>query len=387
MISPQNFRRDVPLKKLEDVVVFKDNLRKPITSNERIDGPYPYYGANGIQGYINDFIFDEELVLLAEDGGHFYEPDRGIAYKVNGKTWVNNHAHVLSPKSNIDINYLWRVLENLDIKEYVNGTTRAKLTKSNALQIKIPIPPLTEQKRIATILDKANEIKAKRELALAKLDELAQSTFVEMFGDFEQAINYTVKPLSQLIQDTRLGLVRGAKELDEQKKYAYMRMNAITKSGDLQLEKMFRADATDAEVEQYKLRMGDFLFNTRNSRELVGKTAIFDLDGLYLFNNNIMRIRFNELVNSVYVAASFQTKYVQRKLEQIKSGTTNVFAIYYKDLEKIEIPIPSITEQNLFAKKMDVIKKSRNLLLNALDIDGELINSLQNQAFTTGFDA
>ena len=387
MISPQNFRRDVPLKKLEDVVVFKDNLRKPITSNERIDGPYPYYGANGIQGYINDFIFDEELVLLAEDGGHFYEPDRGIAYKVNGKTWVNNHAHVLSPKSNIDINYLWRFLENLDIKEYVNGTTRAKLTKSNALQIKIPIPPLTEQKRIATILDKANEIKAKRELALAKLDELAQSTFVEMFGDFEQAINYTVKPLSQLIQDTRLGLVRGAKELDEQKKYAYMRMNAITKSGDLQLEKMFRADATDAEVEQYKLRMGDFLFNTRNSRELVGKTAIFDLDGLYLFNNNIMRIRFNELVNSVYVAASFQTKYVQRKLEQIKSGTTNVFAIYYKDLEKIEIPIPSITEQNLFAKKMDVIKKSRNLLLNALDIDGELINSLQNQAFTTGFDA
>ena len=387
MISPQNFRRDVPLKKLEDVVVFKDNLRKPITSNERIDGPYPYYGANGIQGYINDFIFDEELVLLAEDGGHFYEPDRGIAYKVNGKTWVNNHAHVLSPKSNIDINYLWRVLENLDIKEYVNGTTRAKLTKSNALQIKIPIPPLTEQKRIATILDKANEIKAKRELALAKLDELAQSTFVEMFGDFEQAINYTVKPLSQLIQYTRLGLVRGAKELDEQKKYAYMRMNAITKSGDLQLEKMFRADATDAEVEQYKLRMGDFLFNTRNSRELVGKTAIFDLDGLYLFNNNIMRIRFNELVNSVYVAASFQTKYVQRKLEQIKSGTTNVFAIYYKDLEKIEIPIPSITEQNLFAKKMDVIKKSRNLLLNALDIDGELINSLQNQAFTTGFDA
>lgn len=336
-------------------------------------------GNNIIAGYANieiDKTYDfDPVIVFGDHTRRFKYIDFPFCLGADG-------AKVLKPKIKADTKYLFHYLCSLDIEN--NGYSRHfKFLKRK----EFILPPLAEQKRIAAILDKAIEIKAKREIALVKLDELAQSTFVEMFGDFEQAINYTVKPLSQLIQDTRLGLVRGATELDEQKKYAYMRMNAITKSGDLQLEKMFRADATDAEVEQYKLRMGDFLFNTRNSRELVGKTAIFDLDGLYLFNNNIMRIRFNELVNSVYVAASFQTKYVQRKLEQIKSGTTNVFAIYYKDLEKIEIPIPSITEQNLFAKKMDVIKKSRNLLLNALDIDGELINSLQHQAFTTGFNA
>ncbi len=323
-------------------------------------------------------------VVFAKSG---MSATKGHIYRLKDDCYVVNHLAVIKPNANCDSNYLEHALKKYSPTTLILDAAYPSIRLSDISDFKIPLPPIAQQQRIAAILDKAAEIKAKREQAIAKLHELAQSTFVEMFGDFEQAINYTVKPLSQLIQDTRLGLVRGATELDEQKKYAYMRMNAITKSGDLQLEKMFRADATDAEVEQYKLRMGDFLFNTRNSRELVGKTAIFDLDGLYLFNNNIMRIRFNELVNSVYVAASFQTKYVQRKLEQIKSGTTNVFAIYYKDLEKIEIPIPSITEQNLFAKKMDFIKKSRNLLLNALDIDGELINSLQHQAFTTGFNA
>lgn len=323
-------------------------------------------------------------VVFAKSG---MSATKGHIYRLKDDCYVVNHLAVVKPNANCDSSYLEHALKKYSPTTLILDAAYPSIRLSDISDFKIPLPSLTQQQRIATILDKAVEIKAMREQAIAKLDELAQSTFVAMFGDFDCAVNYTVKPLSQLIQDTRLGLVRGAAELDEQKKYAYMRMNAITKSGDLQLEKMFRTDATDAEVEQYTLRKGDFLFNTRNSRELVGKTAMFDLDGLYLFNNNIMRIRFNEHVNSVYVAACFQTKYVQRKLEQIKSGTTNVFAIYYKDLEKIEIPIPSIAEQNSFAKKIGVIKKTRNLLLNALDIDGELITSLQHQAFTTGFAA
>ena len=379
----------MPIKKLEEVVVFKDNLRKPITSNERIEGPYPYYGANGIQGYVNDFIFDEELVLLAEDGGHFYEPDRGIAYKVNGKSWVNNHAHVLSPKSNIDINYLWRVLENLDIKEYVNGTTRAKLTKSNALQIKIPLPPLAEQKRIADILDKANEIKSKRELALSKLDELAQSTFIEMFGDFDTNTNqHQIKNFNDLIIETKLGLVRGASELDPSNEYPYLRMNAITNNGDLQLNKLMYAKASTSEVREFSLKKYDFLFNTRNSKELVGKTAIFLLDGSnYLFNNNIMRIRFKNIANPQYISYAFKTKYIQNQLENIKSGTTNVFAIYYKDLKNIQIPLPELVDQNAFASKIEALDLLKEKFIKNIDVIKNLNYSLQNQAFTTGFNA
>ena len=84
MISHLNLANIYPIHKLCDVVDFLDNLRKPIKESERINGEYPYYGANGLQSWVNDYIFDEKLVLLAEDGGHFDNPDRGIAYIIEG---------------------------------------------------------------------------------------------------------------------------------------------------------------------------------------------------------------------------------------------------------------------------------------------------------------
>jgi type I restriction enzyme S subunit len=149
-----------------------------------------HYGANGLQGSIDSFLFDEPLVLLAEDGGHFENPDRGIAYRVFGKTWVNNHAHVLRPTSSLDLNYLCRVLENYDVTPFVTGTTRGKLTKGGASEIPIPLPPLPEQRRIAAILDQADAIRAKRREALGELDQLTQSIFIQMFGDIESNPRY-----------------------------------------------------------------------------------------------------------------------------------------------------------------------------------------------------
>jgi type I restriction enzyme, S subunit len=99
MITREQVIGVYPVKPLGEVVCFLDSKRKPVKESERRLGPYPYYGANGQQGTIDDYLFDEPLVLLAEDGGFFDQPDRGIAYRISGKTWVNNHAHVLRPKS------------------------------------------------------------------------------------------------------------------------------------------------------------------------------------------------------------------------------------------------------------------------------------------------
>jgi type I restriction enzyme S subunit len=183
MIRRHQIHGKFPVYPLDSVVTFLDSKRKPITAANRIPGPYPYYGANGQQDSVADFIFDEPLVLLAEDGGLFDQPDRGIAYKIEGKTWVNNHAHVLKPKENISINYLVRVLQNYDVTPWITGSTRAKLTKAGASKIQIPLPPLPEQKRIAAILDAADALRAKRRESLEQLDQLLQSTFLEMFGD------------------------------------------------------------------------------------------------------------------------------------------------------------------------------------------------------------
>ena len=91
---------------LEDCCEILDSMRIPITAANRQEGPYPYYGANGIQDYVAEYIFDDELVLLAEDGGNFGSKTRPIAYRVSGKCWVNNHAHVLKPKTGLDVDFL-----------------------------------------------------------------------------------------------------------------------------------------------------------------------------------------------------------------------------------------------------------------------------------------
>ena len=187
------------IKTLGEVSVFLDHLRKPITKSDRIEGEYNYYGANGKQGTINDYIFDYPTILLAEDGGNFGNFDRTIAYKVDGKYWVNNHAHVIKPNEEIiNFDFLLRVLEKYDVRPFINGATRQKLNKSDALLLEIPFPPLPEQQRIADILDKAEAINQKREQALALCDEFLRATFLNMFGDpVSNPKGWKVKKLSK----------------------------------------------------------------------------------------------------------------------------------------------------------------------------------------------
>jgi len=122
-----------------------DSHRIPLNSEERSKrkGPYPYYGANGIQDYIDEFIFEGDAVLLAEDGGNFDEYDtRPIAQWVTGKFWVNNHAHILRAKSGILDKWVFYSLVHKNILKFINGGTRAKLNQSDLKEIEIIIPPL-----------------------------------------------------------------------------------------------------------------------------------------------------------------------------------------------------------------------------------------------------
>ncbi len=183
MLNSRSFSEKWSVVSLGEAVTFLDNLRKPVKASDRVEGNYLYYGANGIQGTINEFIFDEPLLLLAEDGGHFGNPDRDIAYIAKGKYWVNNHAHVLKPNEGLDLNFLYRVLQRYDVSPFIKGATRAKLTKGDAARIPIPLPPLAEQQRIAAILDKADAIRRKRQQAIQLADDFLRAVFLDMFGD------------------------------------------------------------------------------------------------------------------------------------------------------------------------------------------------------------
>ena len=168
---------------LEDVCEILDSQRIPITASERKAGIYPYYGANGIQDYVDNYIFDDDLVLLAEDGGNFGSRDKPIAYRVSGKCWVNNHAHVLKPKSTINVDYLCYTLMFYDTTGLVNGATRQKLTQSAMRQMKIPFVKMDVQNEIVERINLVVDLIDKRKKQLEKLDELVKSRFIEMFGD------------------------------------------------------------------------------------------------------------------------------------------------------------------------------------------------------------
>ena len=167
-----------------------DSMRIPVTASERECGEYPYYGANGIQGYVSNYIFDDELVLVAEDGGNFGSKEKPIAYRVSGKCWVNNHAHVLKPKEGLDVEYLCYSLMFYRVEGMINGATRKKLTQKALRQMKIPMLKLDEQIKIATQIKYIEMIKEKRLKQLQKLDELIQARFVEMFGGLHNSKLY-----------------------------------------------------------------------------------------------------------------------------------------------------------------------------------------------------
>jgi len=143
-----------PTKKLGEVVDILDSLRKPVTRRDRLPGPYPYYGATGVQDYVANFIFDEDLVLVGEDGARWNAGDNS-AYKISGKSWVNNHAHVLRPHRDILLDdWLVYFLNISDLSGYITGTTVKKLNQAKLRLIQIPLPPIGEQRKIVEKIEK-----------------------------------------------------------------------------------------------------------------------------------------------------------------------------------------------------------------------------------------
>ena len=158
-----------------------DKMRIPITSNSRVSGNIPYYGASGIVDYVQDYIFDETLLLVSEDGANLLARVTPIAFEVNGKSWVNNHAHVLRFKNYALQKYIEYAINLQDISQYITGTTQPKLNQAALNKFKVPVPSNEKLNEFLSIVNQLDKLKSQMETSLKELEDNFNSLMQKAF--------------------------------------------------------------------------------------------------------------------------------------------------------------------------------------------------------------
>ena len=168
-------------RKLGEVVEFLDTIRKPLEGAKRIPGPYPYYGASGIVDYVDGYLFDEELVLLSEDGANITDRNYPVCFLASGKYWVNNHAHVLRTKDGNENKFICNSLERKDYKQYNSGMAMPKLNQEVCRGIPISCPNFAEQTKIGTYFSTLDHLITLHQRELEKLKNIKKACLEKMF--------------------------------------------------------------------------------------------------------------------------------------------------------------------------------------------------------------
>ena len=175
------FTNDWEQRKLGEVVEFLDTMRKPLEGAKRISGPYPYYGASGIVDYVDGYLFDEELILLSEDGANITDRNYPVCFLASGKYWVNNHAHVLKTKEGNENNFICNSLERKDYKQYNTGMAMPKLNQEVCKGIPISCPTFAEQKKIGDYFRRLDHLITLHQHKCDELQNLKKYMLQNMF--------------------------------------------------------------------------------------------------------------------------------------------------------------------------------------------------------------
>jgi len=364
-----------PLGNLVEVL---DGRRVPINSNERAKraGSVPYFGATGQVGWIDDHLFDEELVLVGEDGAPFLDKSKAIAYLIDGKSWVNNHAHVLRARattSNIFVKY---ALDATKFDEFVNGTTRLKLTQGAMVTIPIPVPPLAEQHRIIEkvefLFEQVKPAKDRLDRVSRMLKRFRQAVLSaacsgELTRQWRKAHRYQAKarvvapdddlpPLPELPEEWSLAPLNEAVErfqygtsekadADERTGVPVVRMGNI-QDGRLDLSDLKFIKKSSA-LDEFFVRPGDVLFNRTNSPELVGKTAVADPDRPMVFASYLIRAQAKpRIVRPEFVSWWLNSAWGRLWARHVRADGVSQSNINASKLAAMPVPLPSLDEQD-----------------------------------------
>ena len=280
----------------------------------------------------------------------------------------------------VDLEYLYYYLKSLKfvMLKKSRGVAQNNINLGILKNIEIKIPDKIEQINIAKILDNIEKIIDKKKKQLKELNTIIKSQFVEMFGTpFLNEKNWKYGIIKDLVKEVKYGTSKPANG----GKYKYLRMNNITYDGKLDLSEIKYIDIEEDDKEKYSTKNGDILFNRTNSKELVGKTCVFDIEEEMIIAGFIIRVRINEFANPYFISEYMNTVYLKEKLRNMckdASGQSNINA---KELENIKIYIPPITLQNQFSEIVKQIDKQKFEIEKSLKETQELYESLMEKYF------
>ena len=336
-------------KKLEQVCNILDSQRVPITAKNRKAGEYPYYGANGLQDYVDGYIFDDELVLLAEDGGNFGSTERPIAYRVSGKCWVNNHAHVLKARPEMNIDYLCYSLMFYNTNGIINGSTRQKLTQAAMRKMVIPYREMSEQIEIVNKITRIFSLIEKRKKELELLDGLVKSRFIEMFdGEYPEETLFNLCNIIDYRGKTPEKVESGLPFITAKN----VKMHHMA----LEPREYISKETYDKVMVRGFPKEGDVVFTTEAPLGNVCRIPHFDTE--FYIGQRIVTMQTEEL-NPIYLEYALSAEEFVRKYMRKSSGST-VKGIRVRLLEQLTIPVPLRVLQDDFANFVLQTDKSKH---------------------------
>ena len=333
--------------------------RKPITKRDREAGEYPYYGATGVLDHVAGYLFDEPLVLVGEDGAK-WESGENTAFAVEGKIWVNNHAHVLRPHRNVLLdNWLIYHLNHSDLIEFVSGLTVPKLNQGCLREIPVPVPPLAEQQRIVGLLDEAFE-----GLATAKANAEKNLQNARTLFESHLHVEHAEKAMLGDLVNIKTG------KLDA---------NAAVEGGKFPF---FTCSKDIFAIDTYAFDCEAILLAGNNA---VGDFNVKHYNGKFNAYQRTYVITVNEKKRVLYRFLYFQ---MLKSLKKFKAQSVGAGTKFLKlgMIKELEIELPSLDEQQRIVSTMDAVREETQRLarlyeqkLAALEA---LKKSLLRQAFT-----
>jgi type I restriction enzyme S subunit len=322
-------------------------------------------------------LFPTGTVLFAKSG---MSALNGFVHCLTKPCYVVSHLAALVPRSSLVPTYLAYWLRSNPPSRLIGNSAYPSIRLSQIAHLKIEHPrTVIEQRHIVAILDKANTIRRKRRDAIRLIDELLRSTFLDLFGDpITNPMNWPMGPIGDLAAAVQYGTSAKAGSTGA---FKILRMGNITYEGGWDFSDMKFIDLAPDEVQRYSVNKGEVLFNRTNSRELVGKTAVFREEEPMIYAGYLVKLTVNDRADGEYVGAVMNTRsmkaYLRAKCKNI-IGMANINASEFK---AIPVPIPPIKLQKKFASIVHKTLRARERLTSALQEADKLFSAIESRAF------